>query len=155
MLLVLLPCLYCLYFTVNDYRIWREMEEKLESNHLQTLTIPVKGFQWHERNREIVVGGKMFDVKSIQRRGNQYLVTGLFDEAETELHIAMEKLLQRTESGEDASLVSTLLSQTLAQPVMAANLHPHWKTLFHAHTVIPDEQLYNTILSLHTPPPRV
>jgi hypothetical protein len=155
MLLVLLPCLYCLYFEVNDYRIWREMEEKLESRHLQTLTIPVKDFHWHDKNREIVVAGKMFDVKSIQRQGDQYIVTGLFDEAETELHIALEKLHRRNESGRDASLISTLLSQTLAQPVTATNLHPHFKSVFHSHTVIPDEQLYNTILSIHTPPPRV
>lgn len=155
MLLVLLPCLYCLYFEVNDYRMWHEMEEKLENNHLQTLTIPVKDFRWHEKNREIVVSGKMFDVKSVQRQGDQYHVTGLFDKAETELHLALEKLHRSNGAGQNASLISTLLSQTLAQPVTAISLHPHWKTVFHFHTVIPDEKLYNTILSIHTPPPRV
>ena len=94
-LIVLLPCLYCLYFQVKHHLIREEMREKLERENLQTITIPVNEFRWYEENREVVVDGTMFDVKSIVRRGNSYIITGLFDEAETELHIAMGRLQQR------------------------------------------------------------
>lgn len=153
-LLVLLPCIYCLYFQVNEYRIWKQMEEKLESAHLQTVIIPVENFRWYEENREIIVDGMMFDVKSIERKDGHYVVTGLFDEEETELHIAMGKLQGREHSGEDASLVSELITETLIQPVLATNLHLSNESVAGSRAIIPGEKLYNTILSIHTPPPR-
>jgi hypothetical protein len=153
-LLVLLPCIYCLYFQVNDYRIWKQMEEKLESAQLQTVIIPVAEFRWYEENREIVVHGTMFDVKSIERKGDNYIVTGLFDEAETELHIAMGWLQGREEKGEDASMVPVIISQTLIPPVIQPNIHLPMESIAGSKAIIPAEKLYNTILSIHTPPPR-
>ena len=153
-LLVLLPCIYCLYFQVNDYRMWKKMEEKLESAQLQTVIIPVEQFRWYEENREIVVDGTMFDVKSIKREGNNYIVTGLFDEAETKMHIAMGKLQGREEKGEDASLVSVIISQTLMAPVAAPCIDLPNESAAPSKAIISGEKLYNTILSIHTPPPR-
>src|SRR5215213_2892157 len=86
LLLVLLPCIYCLYFQVNEYRIWQQMEEKLESGQLQTIVVPVQNFHWYQENREIIVDGMMFDVKTISLEDDHYIVTGLFDEEETSLH---------------------------------------------------------------------
>lgn len=130
------------------------MEEKLEADQLQTVIIPVEHFRWYEENREIIVDGMMFDVKSIQLENDHYVVTGLFDEAETELHIAMGKLQGREQSGEDASLVSAMVSQTLIQPIPDSHLHLSWEPGSESKAIIPGEKLYNTILSIHTPPPR-
>lgn len=153
MLLVLLPCIYCLYFQVNEYRIWQQMEEELESGQLQTIIVPVQNFHWHEENREIIVDGMMFDVKTISLEDDHYVVTGLFDEEETSLHIAMGKLQSQPSSGADTELISELISQTLIQPVFTGmHLVKDSKLSFKA--IIPTEKLYTTILSIHTPPPR-
>lgn len=154
MLLVLLPCIYCLYFQVNEYRIWQEMEEKLESAQLQTIIVPVNEFHWYDENREIIVDGMMFDVRSISRQNDRYIVTGLFDEEETALHIAMGKLQSSPETGAETELISQLISQTLIQPVFTANIHLTEEADASLKAIIPCEKLYNTILAIHTPPPR-
>jgi hypothetical protein len=153
MLLVLLPCIYCLYFQANEYRIWQQMEEKLESGQLQTIVVPVQNFHWYEENREIIVDGMMFDVKTISLEDDHYIVTGLFDEEETSLHIAMGKLQSQPASGADTELISELISQTLIQPVFTG-MYVVRDSDLSSKAIIPAEKLYTTVLSIHTPPPR-
>lgn len=153
-LLVLLPCIYCLYFQAKQHMIWREMEEKLEGAQLQTVIIPVNEFRWYEEDREIIVNGTMFDVKSIRRENEHYVVTGLFDERETALHIAMGKLQARPESGPDAQFISKLISQTLILQGSLVNAELLQETNIGSLPIVPGEKLYNTILSILTPPPR-
>ena len=153
-LLVLLPCLYCAYFQVKHHLIREEMREKLEQENLQTIVVPVNEFRWYEENREIIVDGTMFDVKTITRRNDNYIITGLFDKAETELHIAMGKLQQRKGSGPDPQLISLILSQTFTPPISDGTLTPTFAADLTQHTITSDEKLYSTPLSILTPPPR-
>lgn len=153
-LLVLMPCIYCIWFQVEHHMIRVEMREKLERDNLQTITVPVKDFRWYEEDREILVDGVMFDVKTITQRGDNYIITGLFDEAETELHIAMGRLQQRESEGPDAVLISIILSQTLISPAAHELIHYSHADDLSSRNLSRDEKLYNTILSLHTPPPR-
>ena len=153
-LIVLLPCIYCLFFQVKHHLIREEMREKLERENLQTITIPVTEFHWYEEDREIIVDGTMFDVKSIRRNGDHYIITGLFDEAETELHIAMGKLQQRENEGPNPELISLVLSQTFTPPLADGMLaqSPDGDIILYKGNS--DEKLYSTILSILTPPPR-
>ena len=153
-LIVLLPCLYCLYFQVKQHLIREEMREKLERENLQTITVPVNEFRWYEEDREIVVDGTMFDVKTIVRRGDHYIITGLFDEAETELHITMGKLQQRKGEGPNPKLLTVVFSETFTPPSLNDALVTTYDIGLSSHNMITDEQLYNTILSILTPPPR-
>jgi hypothetical protein len=153
-LLVLLPCIYCVYFQVKEHLIWQEMEEKLEGSQLQTVTVPVQEFRWYQENREIIVAGMMFDVKSIRRENAFYVITGLFDEQETALHIAMGKLQARPESGPDTQLISELISQTLILHGSLVNPRLLQDANSGSRATVPGEKLYSTILSILTPPPR-
>ena len=153
-LIVLLPCLYCLYFQVKHHLIRQEMREKLERDNLQTVIVPVKEFRWYEEDREIIVDGTMFDVKTIERRGDNYIITGLFDEAETELHIAMGKLQQKEDEGPDPESLALVLSETYMPPAMGNVFGWTADNDLSSRNAITDEQLYNTVLSILTPPPR-
>jgi hypothetical protein len=153
-LVVLMPCIYCAYFQVELQVTKHRMREKLESEELQTVIVPVKEFRWYEENREIVVDGMMFDVKSVEQKGDNYVVTGLFDEFETELNVTLGKLQHRDEN-EDASLVYTILSQLLIDHAGDTGIFVQADTPNEDRLLLPDEKLYNTVLSLHTPPPRV
>jgi hypothetical protein len=153
-LLVLLPCIYCIYFLVEQQITRHRMKEKLESSALQTVIVPVKDFRWYEENREIVVDGMMFDVKSLERQGNNYVVTGLFDEFETDLNITLGKLQHQPDSG-NASLVYDILSQLLIDHPGDIGIHRQPDAINANRLILPDEKLYNTLRSLHTPPPRV
>ncbi|MGB8195143.1 MAG: hypothetical protein WCF67_24620 [Chitinophagaceae bacterium] len=153
--LVLMPCIYCLYFQVRHQMIRMEMEQKLKDDQVQTLIIPVKDFRWYEENREIVIDGTMFDVKSIHRQDDNYIVTGLYDTEETELHIAMGRLQQEQASGgPDTEFISFMLSETLVPPVAYDMGRCIDLNDLSYRAIYPDEKLYDTILSIHTPPPR-
>jgi hypothetical protein len=62
------------------------MMEKLEKENIQSLRLPSDKIKWYKKNRELIIDGKMFDVKSIQKQGDVYIITGLFDEMETTLN---------------------------------------------------------------------
>lgn len=154
-LIILMPCIYCMYFQVKHQMIRWQMEERLESDGLQTVIIPVKDFRWYEEGREVVVNGTMFDVKSIEQQNGNYIVTGLFDEAETELHIAMGRLQEEQGmAAPDASLISEMLSQTLIQTSSDNIVQYFQDDIFQSRMICDDEMLYNTFLSLQTPPPK-
>jgi hypothetical protein len=154
-LIVLLPCLYCLYFQVKHHLIREEMREKLERDNLQTVIIPVNEFRWYEEDREIIVDGTMFDVKTIARRGDNYIITGLFDEAETELHIAMGRLQQKEGEGPDPETISLVLSVTFMPPSCSNVFEWMEDDDLSSKKAVTDEQLYNTAISILTPPPRI
>jgi hypothetical protein len=154
-LIILMPCIYCLYFQAKHQMIRWEMEERLESDGLQTIIIPVKDFRWYEEGREIVVNGTMFDVRSIEQNNDKYIVTGLFDEEETELHIAMGRLQEEQgTAAPDASLIPQMLSQTLIQTGTEIVVQFFQPASVESRMICTDETLYNTILSIQTPPPR-
>ncbi len=80
--------------------IRHEMKEKLEQQLLQTVTLSENEVQWVKPGKEILVEGKMFDVKSFSSEKGQYRFTGLFDHEETALVNHLEKNLKKTnESG--------------------------------------------------------
>ena len=108
-LIVLLPCLYCLYFQVKNHLIRQEMREKLERDNLQTVIVPVKDFRWYEEDREIIVDGTMFDVKTISVANGIATVIGIWDHREKELL----DLLSREESQGNGSAPVVGLLQTV------------------------------------------
>ena len=57
---------------------------------LRTLTIPVSGLVWYEKDRELLLDGRMFDVVSLEVRDGVAHVRGFFDDLETELNRALE-----------------------------------------------------------------
>jgi hypothetical protein len=77
------------------------MLHSLEKDQVTTIRIPEKDFKWYEENREILIDGKMFDVKSIQLIEGIYEVTGLFDEMETELNAMLEDLHKDAKNTQD------------------------------------------------------
>lgn len=150
--LILLPCLYCLYFQVKHQMIRWEMKEKLEQEALQTIVIPANEFKWYDEGNEIVLGGKMFDVKSVTQQNGSYIVTGLFDDDETQLHLALKKL-QHSGDAPDAQLISELIFDEWTHH------NEHSFELFtptglNCSIANSNPQLHSIFLYIQTPPPR-
>jgi uncharacterized membrane protein len=83
--LVMTPVLIAVLFLVQQSVIRHEMKEKLEEDALQTLRIVEKNITWIEKGKELLVDGKLFDVKFFKNTGGFVEVTGLFDEMELAL----------------------------------------------------------------------
>lgn len=82
------------YFITSRSLIRYEMMERMKKQYLTAIQVPVDEFQWYEKDKEILVDGRMFDVKSIRLINGNYHITGLFDEQETELRLALQKKME-------------------------------------------------------------
>ncbi len=66
------------------------MEEKLEQEKLQIITLDAASVIWLKKDKEILINGEPFDVKSITRKGNSIIVSGLYDVEEKKLKNQLE-----------------------------------------------------------------
>ncbi len=77
--------------------IQHEMKEKLEKQKLQTVVIKKSDVIWVKKNSEIVLNGRLFDIKSISEEKEKLVLHGLYDDEET----AIENFLyQNTQKGD-------------------------------------------------------
>ncbi len=83
------------------------VERVLESETLETLSFPVASVQWVEEGREILVEGKMFDIKDFTIKDGVFQATGFFDEDETKVVDLLNGTF--TEKGQDTFIIGLLL----------------------------------------------
>ena len=104
-LAALLPlCLSGLYMA-GRILIRITMLEKMEKDELQTISIPTDQIRWFKKNHEIMIDGKMFDVKSIRQQGDTSIISGLFDDDDTELHEALAGMHEQKNKGQHNALL--------------------------------------------------
>lgn len=82
------------------------MREKLEEEKLHTIRIPESQVQWVNK-KEIRLEDRLFDVESFDRNDGYLILTGLFDEEETELNNALQESTDK--NGEQDHLLAGLL----------------------------------------------
>jgi hypothetical protein len=80
--IALMPVLFSAGFIIRQYSIKWEMRERLEQQHLQTITIPVDDIHWIDEGEELLVQGELFDVKTMTVSNGIAELRGLFDKAE-------------------------------------------------------------------------
>jgi hypothetical protein len=86
------PLFLSAFFLTGRMVIRHEMREKMEKENVITIDIPANEFRWHKKNREIIINGKMFDVKSIVKDKEIYHISGLFDENESILDEELRRM---------------------------------------------------------------
>ena len=104
-LAALLPLCLSGLFIAGRIIIRITMLEKMEKDELQTISMPTDQIQWYKKNHELMIDGKMFDVKSIHQVGDSSIITGLFDEEDTELHEALAGMHEQKNKGQNNSLL--------------------------------------------------
>ena len=67
------------------------MKERMENQSLHSITLANNEIHWAKKGKEILVNGKMFDVKSITCKNGLTTFYGLYDEEETLLKTVFEK----------------------------------------------------------------
>jgi len=68
---------------VAEVYIESTREERLATENLALITLPIEDVVWEEDRKELWVGDKLFDVASFTIKGGVYHLTGVFDEEET------------------------------------------------------------------------
>jgi hypothetical protein len=82
--LVLLPLVFSGGLQLFQVYLKYRAEHRLETEVLQTLSVPEHKVQWVEEGREFMVDGRMFDLKSYSVQNGILTAWGVFDEEETQ-----------------------------------------------------------------------
>lgn len=83
MLLVLAtPLCYVASLTIQQLFVKIAMEKKLKTAALQHITLPINEVQWHDKDKEIIINGKLFDVENYTVTYGLATFKGLYDSVE-------------------------------------------------------------------------
>ena len=83
LLVASIPFAFIVTLQAKQQFIRYEIMERLEQQSLHTIILSKNDVHWIKNKKEILVDGKMFDVKSFIVENGHYKFTGLFDEEET------------------------------------------------------------------------
>ena len=153
LLLAAMPLVYILFVRVQQQSIRKNMKERLETEVLQTLTIPENEIIWVKEGKEILVNGRMFDIKSTHLQNGVYVFTGLYDEKEADL---LKHLKKNQQNGTSENKLLVQLFQYLqscyynqqSEIVFCENMN--FENLF---TNTPS--LHSGFITIFSPPPQV
>lgn len=84
-LLLAMPLIWNTIALIREQLHFFDMQEKMEQAALHTLHVPESSVQWTKTGKEILINGKLFDVRSHTSSEGMLTVTGLFDEEEEQI----------------------------------------------------------------------
>ena len=88
---LVLPPLLMMILQLRQLHLRHEAMESMEEKELQTITLKTHDFIWVKKEKEILTGDRLFDVKTYTENDGLFRLTGLYDEKET----AIKKILSR------------------------------------------------------------
>ena len=75
------------------------MDQALENEQLQTLTVSQSDIKWLHPGKEMLINGRLFDVKSFKQIENTLEIKGLFDEKEESFQQLIISLFHHKQTG--------------------------------------------------------
>lgn len=130
------------------------MKEELEKQLLHTITVKSDAIVWMKPGKEILVYGKMFDIKTAKEENGNTIFSGLYDEEETALNNAFNSGWDKKNSEQNSPLTQffQLLKGLYTQDVESNN-----DIFLPAHKFEEPctPNLVTSFLSILTPPPEV
>jgi hypothetical protein len=109
------PLFFLVAFFIKQQHIQHEMKERLEYASLQTITIKKAEFKWLKKNKEIIIDGQLFDVKSLIINNNEIIVTGLFDHDENKLEKVFSSVMHQKKN--ETAPINKLILKFILTPV--------------------------------------
>ena len=105
--IIALPLLFILLLQGLQHHAQHEAKERLEKEALVTLKLAAHELHWYKKGKEILIDGQLFDVKTLVQKGNEVIVTGLFDKKENDIVKALHRQTER--SGKSGSIIRLLV----------------------------------------------
>jgi hypothetical protein len=110
-----IPLCLAIDFLVKQQRIAHEMFEKMEQGAQKTYQFSIQDISWIKEGKELLIKGKMFDVKHFKIKGNSIEVTGIFDEEEDALQHQFSLLINPVKN--TPTPLQTILIKSIFAPV--------------------------------------
>ena len=154
-LMVVILCPLLIYTTLSFHKhlVKWQMEERLEHAALKTICLKKDAFTWVKINKEIVVDGKLFDVKSYVTKDDKIVFYGLYDDEEKEIIHGINMLLHNKKKSSSHAftlfkIILTPLTINECTLVVAHNVKD-----VKAHYFTYNEVAISQYNSIYLPPP--
>ena len=149
-----IPGGYLISLQVKQKIVRHEMLEKLERSHLQRISIATDRIQWYEEDKEIIVDGKMFDIKSSKVVNDSTIFYGLYDHEETSLKQQVESIVNNKSARDEKSqaIGKFLFQQLYVVAQASATTFGFSGKDSHKYSNYSDDLLYS-FLPVFAPPP--
>lgn len=152
MLPVLIPLLFIVINDMNKWQIKYQRADRLNSiRSLVQLRIAADKVQWMDK-KEIVVNGRMFDIKKSELKDGWYHFTGHYDDPETKLLRKQQKAQQQKDGQQTLLQVFKSLQQLYCES-QEPGLLPDTASLLQPH--LQNDRLTAASLEVITPPPQI
>ena len=154
-IIVAMPLLLPVGYLFKKLIIAQRMEYELEQGALQKLTLPYDEVQWIKKDKEILVAGKYFDLKSYKIINNTLEATGIFDQEEKELHVQYSRLMKHGKGQPSPyhSIVLKFIFNTTIPEYSATIPAPLFYTTAKTNRII-EQRIIRRCSSVVTPPPK-
>jgi hypothetical protein len=148
------PLLFIIITHIKQQEIRHNMKHQLELKMLQTITLSINDVHWIREGKEILINGRMFDVKSFKAAGTDEIsFTGLYDEEETALVNKMKRN-QQQENSIGGKLLAQLF-QLLQASFNTAPAEVFIPTINNDHFPGIEQRLASQYIIILSPPPQV
>lgn len=148
------PLLYLADFALERAHHRVEMWEKLKHSQLDTIRVKTSALRWMKPGKELLVKGSYFDVYDIRYEKEWAIVTGFFDDKETDMHLAFANgETQEKAPGKAPSLIAHWLQKQWHQSNWEVKLFAKRSILARPVCFI-DEQLPYQVIATPDRPPR-
>lgn len=157
LLLVVLPLFFTLLFLVKQQLVQHHMFEKMEQGYVNSYRFSTGDLHWLKEGKELLIKGRLFDVKDYTITSDSITVTGLFDEEEELLKTTFLQIANN--KNEQPTPLQLLLLKSFFSP--ACNRSPEQTVLSRQFIFVGDNILSvdeDSAVSMYypivTPPPR-
>ena len=131
------------------------MEEKLESEYLETVSIPINEIEWFEKGKELLLHGKLFDVKSSTEQGSEIIFTGLYDEKETRIREKIRLVQQQNEQDQESNRLTHRVVSFVWYTEQLPNIHTYSPIIENSVYLYPEmTPILSATVSIPSPPPK-
>jgi hypothetical protein len=144
LLIMAVPVFISVNFILQENMIQEEVDEKMNTVTLQSITVAKVDIVWLRAGKEILLGDRLFDVKNVETKNDSLILTGYFDTEETELLAGFKKY---TESNNNDSPLSKSIFKFLFSPVF----NHHYELVYEAGWLAVSNQYH--LFSETLPPP--
>lgn len=129
--MIIILCPVVIFYTLSIYQkvVQHQMEEKMEQAFLKTVVVKNGTFVWTKIGKEILVNGKMFDIKSYSNTGDEVIFKGLYDDEEKKIIKELNALIH---SKKGSSLPTVDLLKIILMPSTVEPSEDYIKKLFNS-----------------------
>ena len=157
LLLVSVPLFFTVVFLLKQHLVQHRMFEKIEQGYVSTYSFSTGDLQWIKKGKELLIKGKLFDVKTYTITADSITVNGLFDEEEELLKTNYLQIANN--KNEPPTPSQLLLLKSFFSPAYNnAPNHPllSRQFIFVDGNILPvgDETIVSMYYPIITPPPR-